>query len=138
MKKIIFLYIFFICVAYSSKADHITGGEIFYTLKSVSGNQFTYTITIKMYMACNTYREFYNPTYISVFDKRTNARIRDMMVPITNIEIISLDDNKECIVNPPEVCHRIGYYNFDMTLPASVDGYVLTSEVFFRVSRRYP
>ena len=54
-------------------------------------------------------------------------------MPLTKTEIISLNDNDQCIVNPPEVCHRIGYYNFDLTLPASANGYILTTEVFFRV-----
>lgn len=133
MKKAILFYIVLTCVAYTAHADHITGGEIYYTLKSVSGNQYTYSVTLKVYMICNTYREFYNPTYISVFDKRTNERVRDLLVPLTNTEIIKLTDNNECIVNPPEVCHRIGYYNFDLTLPASLNGYILTTEVFFRV-----
>lgn len=86
-----------------------------------------------MYMICNTYREFYDPTYVSVFNKRTNARILDLLIPLSSVENVSLNDNEDCIVNPPLVCHKIGYYNFDLTLPASPDGYVLTTEVFFRV-----
>lgn len=85
-------------------------------------------------MVCHTYREFYNPTYVSVFDKKTNQRIEDKLVPLTSIENITLNDTDNCITNPPEVCHRIGYYIFDLTLPASANGYVLTSEVFFRVN----
>ena len=124
----------FNCFVLSSKADHITGGEIFYSLKSISGSQYTYAVTIKMYMDCKSYREFYNPAYISVFDKKTNERIRDILISLSNIEIINLAENDECITNPPQVCHKIGYYNFDLTLPASINGYVLTTEVFFRVN----
>lgn len=133
MKRAFLFYIILTCVAQEANADHITGGEIYYTLKSVSGNQYTYNVTLKMYMICNTYREFYNPAYVSVFDKRTNDRLQDLLVPLTNTEIIKLTENNQCIVNPPEVCHRIGYYNFDLTLPASLEGYILTTEVFFRV-----
>ncbi len=85
-------------------------------------------------MVCHTYREFYNPTYVAVFDKKTNQRIEDKLVPLSSIENITLNDTDNCITNPPEVCHRIGYYIFDLTLPASANGYVLTSEVFFRVN----
>ncbi len=85
-------------------------------------------------MVCHSYREFYNPTYLSVFDKKTNARIRDVLVPLTSSEVIELTGNDYCIANPPEVCYRIGYYIFDLTLPASINGYVLSSEVFFRVA----
>ena len=84
-------------------------------------------------MVCHSFREFYNPTYVSIFNKKTNERLQDLLVPLTKTEIISLADNDQCIINQPEVCHRIGYYNFDLTLPASPDGYILTTEVFFRV-----
>lgn len=134
MKKFFFLYVILSCIALSSRADHITGGEIFYSLKSVSGSQYTYSVTIKMYMDCKSYREFYNPAYISVFDKKTNERIRDVLINLSNIEVINLDENDDCITNPPQVCHKIGYYNFDLTLPAAVNGYILTTEVFFRVN----
>ncbi|HEY6976074.1 MAG TPA: PKD domain-containing protein [Chitinophagaceae bacterium] len=133
MRRAFFLYIILTCVAYIAKADHITGGEISYTLKTISGSQYTYSVTVKMYMICNTYREFYNPAYITVFDKKTNERLKDLLVTLTKTEIISLDENDQCIINPPQVCHRIGYYNFDLTLPASPNGYILTTEVFFRV-----
>ncbi len=133
MKKAAFIYLLVSCLVFSARADHITGGAISYSLKSVSANLYTYTVTIKMYMVCHSYREFYNPTYLSVFDKKTNARIKDILVPLTNSEVIELTGNDYCIANPPEVCHRIGYYIFDLVLPASINGYVLSSEVFFRV-----
>jgi gliding motility-associated-like protein len=134
VKKTFCLYIILFSLVNTASADHITGGEIFYTLKSISANQYTYAVTVKMYMDCNSYREFYNPTYVSVFDKSNGARVRDLYVPLTNIEVINLTGNDECITNPPKVCHRIGYYIFDLTLPASPNGYVLTTEVFFRVN----
>lgn len=121
-------------MAFSARADHITGGAISYSLKSVSANLYTYTVTIKMYMVCHSYREFYNPTYLSVFDKKTNARIKDVLVPLTRTEVIELTGNDYCIANPPEVCHKIGYYVVDLVLPAAINGYVLSSEVFFRVA----
>jgi len=85
-------------------------------------------------MDCKSYREFYDPTFVSVFDRQTGARVRDLSVPITKIEVINLTENDECVTNPPQVCHRIGYYNFDLDLPASLNGYILTTEVFFRIN----
>ncbi|QEC67752.1 T9SS type B sorting domain-containing protein [Panacibacter ginsenosidivorans] len=134
MKKIIYFYIILTSLANNARADHIKGGEISYILKSVAGSDYTYTVTVKMYMECNSYREFYNPTFVSVFNRKTGIRVRDLSVPITKIEVTSLTDNDDCITNPPQVCNRIGYYIFDVTLPASPDGYLLTTEVFFRVN----
>lgn len=134
MKKKICLYIVLFFLTTAARADHITGGEIYYSLKSVSGNQYTYNVTVKMYMDCKSFREFYNPTFVSVFDTQSGARIRDLLVQLTNIEVINLTENDDCITNPPQVCHKIGYYNFDLTLPASSGGYTLVSDVFFRVN----
>ncbi|CAN5550886.1 hypothetical protein BH10BAC2_BH10BAC2_40500 [soil metagenome] len=85
-------------------------------------------------MDCKSFREFYNPTFVSVFDTQSGARIRDLLVQLTNVEVINLTNNDDCITNPPQVCHKIGYYNFDLTLPASAGGYTLVSDVFFRVN----
>ena len=133
MRKVI-IYIIFSCIALQASADHITGGQIYYTLKSVSGPNFTYTVTVKMYMDCNSFREFYNPAYVSIFNKKTGSRYTDLIVALSGIENIRMTEVDECITNPPVVCHKIGYYIFDLTLPASPDGYLLTTEVFFRIN----
>ena len=115
------------------KADHINGGEIFYSFSKASNGQYAYNITLKLFMVCNTQRQFNNPTYVSFFDKGTNARIKDVSVGLGNTEMISFTPGGPCITNPPTVCYRVGYYNFTVTLPASKDGYVLSSQVIFRV-----
>ena len=114
-------------------ADHITGGEIYYSFAGVSGGQYQYSITLKLFMVCNTPRKFNDPAFVSFFDKGTNARIKDVSVSLANTEVISLTPNGPCITNPPTVCYRVGYYNFKTTLPPSKDGYVLSSQVIYRV-----
>src|SRR4051812_1193160 len=72
MKKIVLLYLLLLC-AHAAMADHITGGEIYYSYTGVSGGQYQYNITLKLFMVCNTIRQFNDPTYVSFFDKASNA-----------------------------------------------------------------
>lgn len=132
VKKCILLYIFFFC-SRAALADHITGGEIYYSFVGISAGQYQYSITLKLFMVCNTTRQFPNPTYVSFFDKGTNVRMKDVSVNLARTELISLTPNSPCITNPPTVCYRVGYYNFNITLPASQDGYILSSQVIYRV-----
>jgi hypothetical protein len=132
VKKIVILHLLLVCTLVA-RADHITGGEIYYSFGKVSNGLYTYSITLKLFMVCNTQRQFNNPTYVSFFDKGSNARIKDVSVSLANTELISLTPGGPCITNPPTVCYRVGYYNFTVDLPASKDGYVLSSQVIFRV-----
>ncbi|CAN5629061.1 hypothetical protein BH10BAC2_BH10BAC2_13740 [soil metagenome] len=121
-------------ICFCAKADHITGGEIYYTLKSVAGNQYTYSVTVKMYMDCASIREFNNPAIVSIFDRAGYTRIKDINVALSATELLQKTDNDPCITNPQQVCYRVGYYNFDITLPASASGYTIAVQVFFRVN----
>lgn len=116
------------------KADHITGGEMYYTYSpaSTAGN-YIYSFTLKLYMRCNSGRSFNDPTIVSVFNKATGARVLDIDVPLSNQETISLTSPDPCISNPPVVCYEIGYYYFTVTLPGLPDGYTVAGQVNFRV-----
>src|SRR4051812_4106401 len=128
MKKYVLLYLLLFW-ARTAMADHITGGEIYYSFAGVSGGQYQYSITLKLFMVCNTPRRFNDPAYVSFFDKGTNVRIKDVSVNLAKTEVISLTPGGPCITNPPTICYRVGYYNFNITLPASQDGYILSSQV---------
>jgi len=119
--------------SFSASADHITGGEIFYTLTSVSGNEYHYHVTYKLFMTCRSLRQFPDPAIISVFNKSSNARIMDKTVILARTEIAQLTDQNPCITDPPDVCYKIGYYDFDIILPGSAEGYTLATQVIFRI-----
>jgi gliding motility-associated-like protein len=135
MKKILACFFTLLQFTLPALADHITGGEMYYTLSDVSNNQYRYAFTLKLYMRCNSGRQFNNPTVVSVFDKGTGARIMDVNVGLSSQVNISLPSNSNpCISNPPNVCYDVGYYNFSLTLPANVNGYVLASQVNYRIA----
>src|SRR3954452_12355801 len=108
MKKSVALLILFTSLYLTSKADHITGGEIYYSYTKDGAGNYRYQGTFKLFMRCHSNRSFNDPTIISIFDKGTNQRINDINVSLASSETISLTDNNPCITNPPEVCYVVG------------------------------
>src|SRR5678816_2417595 len=133
MKKLIIFLLLLIYVS-TTKADHITGGEMYYTSMSEANGMIRYKITLKLFMRCNSGREFIDPTIVSVFNRSTFARISDLNVVLTNQQTVRLDDAGPCVTNPPVVCYVIGTYQFDVSLPQSADGYILSSQVNYRIA----
>ncbi|GAC1426434.1 MAG: hypothetical protein NVSMB7_02900 [Chitinophagaceae bacterium] len=132
MKKII---IFFLCIgiAPGAKADHITGGEMYYSFVNSSAGVYTYSVTLKLFMRCNSGREFSDPTVVTVFDRLSGAHIKDISVPLGNQQTLTLSSTNPCITDPPEVCYVAGFYYFGLSLPASANGYILSTQVNYRI-----
>lgn len=116
-----------------ANADHITGGEMFYTVSSNAGGSYTYSVTLKLFMRCNSGRQFPDPAVISVFEKGSGARVQDISQGISSRETIQITNFDPCISNPPTVCYEVAYYSFSVTLPATANGYVLASQVNYRI-----
>lgn len=133
MKKLsaLFLAIFSILAA---RADHITGGEMYYTFTGTSGGNYTYRVTMKLFMRCNSGRQFANPAIIGVFNKSSGVRVSDVSVPLGRQETLQLSNFSKCISNPPAVCYEVGYYEFTVSVPPSADGYLLAGQVNYRVA----
>jgi gliding motility-associated-like protein len=123
-----------ISIPFLGKADHITGGEMYYTYTGFANGVHNYEVTLKFYMRCNSGRFFNNPTIVSVFDKNNNSRVRDIPVTLSRQETISVTNPDPCITNPPAVCYEVGYYNFTVSLASSASGYILASQVNYRIS----
>ena len=135
MKKIVLLLFSISCLCAVAKADHITGGEMFYVFEGNIGNDYQYDITLKLYMRCNSGRQFNNPTIISIFDAVTGARINDYNVNLSSQQNISLPGNANpCISDPPFVCYDVGYYRLRVRLPLSSHGYIVASQVNYRIA----
>ena len=127
MKRII-TTLLLICIVTTSRADHITGGEMTYTYGGMVVGLHKYDVVLKLYKRCNSGRLFADPNIVSVFDRLTGTRIMDISVPLSHEEHIGLPPDP-CITNPPDVCYEVGHYIFSVNLPASINGYILASEV---------
>lgn len=120
-------------LAPAATADHITGGEIFYTFNGAANGSYQYSVVVKMFMRCASGRQFNNPAIVSVFNRSTNGRVRDLSIPLSRTETLQLTDVNLCITNPPQVCYEVGYYEAEISLPASSGGYLLAAQVVYRV-----
>ena len=134
MKRYFIAIALFTCLSFRASADHITGGEMYYTYGGFSNGQNTYNITLKLFMRCNSGRQFPDPAVISVFDKAGNNRIVDISAALSSRQTISLANSDPCIANPPTVCYEVAYYNISIPLPLNQSGYTLASEVNYRIN----
>jgi gliding motility-associated-like protein len=132
MKKSISILLL-LFIPFVALADHITGGQMYYTYNGLSNGQNNYTVTLKLYMRCNSGRQFPDPAVISVFNKQSFERFSDVNVTLTNRETISITNSDPCIYDPPTVCYEVAYYTFTISLPVNASGYILSSEVNYRI-----
>ncbi|HTL06835.1 MAG TPA: PKD domain-containing protein, partial [Chitinophagaceae bacterium] len=128
--------IFFFCIScvIDAKADHITGGEMYYVSAGIRDGEYQYSGTLKLFMRCNSGRLFNDPTIITVFDRVTGEHIKDISVPLSNQENLTLYNSNPCISDPPVVCYMVGYFYFSLSLPPSANGYIIASQVNYRVA----
>ena len=118
-------------------ANHITGGEMYYTLTGQSGNNFTYHVVLKLYRDCNApagSAQLDDAAPISIFNNTNFASVWAKTVPRDRIVVLNLDAPNPCINNPPLVCYQVGYYEFDVTLPATAQGYTITYQRCCRIA----
>src|SRR6476646_5535947 len=99
-----FVLMVFLFACFYVRASHITGGEMYYELVSSSGSNLKYRVHMKLFMRCNSGRQFNNPAIVSIFSKNGSG-IKDVSVPLDQQENISLPNNNKCITNPPVVCY---------------------------------
>ena len=134
MKRRSFFPLLLILLTFSVKASHITGGEMYYVFNGINNGLYQYTVTLKLFQRCGSGRQFPNPTIISVFDKTTNGRVNDFPIQISSTTNITITNPDPCISNPPAVCYDVAFYTFSIALPASSLGYILASQVNFRIN----
>ena len=134
MRKLSAILLIQLAVPIWAWASHITGGEMFYTYGGLNGGLHRYNVTLKLYQRCNSGRQFPNPTTISVFDKTNGIRVLDISATISTQETISITTPDPCITNPPNVCYEVAYYSFTINLPSTAAGYVLASQVNYRIN----
>jgi gliding motility-associated-like protein len=134
MAKIFSICVLLTCFSIRVKGDHIAGGDMYYTCVPNQNGTFTYNVTFKLFIRCWSTTDIKNPTTVSVFEKGTNRRISDISVKISSIENLQLANTDPCISNPPDVCFKVAYYNFTLTLPASDSGYILATEANNRIN----
>lgn len=135
MKKIFFSFLILL-ISISSFANHITGGEMYYTLTSQSGNSYTYHVVLKLYRDCFAppgAAPLDDDASISIFNNGSFASVWNSTVKRNKIVHLELGSPNPCINNPPPVCYDVGYYEFDVTLPEVAQGYTIAYQRCCRI-----
>lgn len=113
----------------AAKADHIIGGEMYYTYLGKVGLNNQYRITLKLFLRCNaTTAQTDQDVDISIYNA-SGGFVKDMLdVPLGDLQNYSVNEVDPCIINPPNVCYKIGYYSGTVELAPSASGYIATFE----------
>jgi gliding motility-associated-like protein len=107
-----------------------------YTFLGMSGGSFNYHIILKLYRDCNAppgSATLDDKVAIGIFDKSGGA-MRNLGVPLARIVVLNLGFPSPCITNPPLVCYQVGYYEADVSLPGSADGYIIAFQRCCRIA----
>ena len=135
MKRSTLLFILSCGLVFCAEANHITGGEIYYTLKSQSGNNYTYTVTLKLYRDhFSTGAQLDDVAPIAIFDRLTGRMIWNSSVPRSFVDELDLRSPGPCINNPPAVFYDVGHYQFDVTLSGTPNGYIVAYQRCCRIA----
>jgi gliding motility-associated-like protein len=136
MKRCLLILIVALSLAQESSGNHITGGEMYYTLTGQSGNSYNYHIVLKLYRDCNCVNcaALDASAVIGIFDKGTGVFLLRRVVPRDRIVTLQLGSPNPCITNPPTVCYQVGYYEFDISLSGSPDGYIVSYQRCCRIA----
>ena len=133
MKKL-FLLLAVCLSATFAFANHITGGEMYYTLVKQDGSNYIYHVTLKLYRDCYSTGAPLDPAApIAIY--KGNTLIWNNTIPQSQVVRLNLGSPNQCIQNPPVVCYEAGYYEFDTpSLPAVPEGYTIAYQRCCRIA----
>jgi gliding motility-associated-like protein len=135
MKKISLLILIITCTL-ASFANHITGGKMYYKyLGKNSNGDCRYRVTLNLYRDCfSNGAPLDEDAAIGIFRTVNRTMVSSFTQHISNIETLEITDPDPCITNPPLVCYQVGYYEFDVSLPETTDGYTITYQRCCRIA----
>lgn len=119
-----------------ASAEHITGGEMYYTFLGISSTgDYQYRITLKLYRDCfSAGAQLDASAAIGIFDKGTGVMRWNSSINRTRVERLQLGSPGACITNAPVVCYEVGYYEFTVALPATPNGYTVAYQRCCRIN----
>jgi len=126
MKKLL-LTLFFYSLTTAAFANHLVGGELFYTHKSTDAyNNVVYRVTLRFFrnMESSVPSIGNEPVYVGVYEN--NALIRTVRLLFEKVDTIRSKSFPECLDPDLQTAYEIGYFSLDVTLPLNASGYMLS------------
>ena len=112
----------------AARADHIIGGEMYYSFVRQDGANNIYNITLKLFISCDAEGGQIDPNVRISFFTAGGRHVETKGYGRNSLQRYSANDVDPCIVNPPFVCYQIAFYSGQVSLPISTEGYIATFE----------
>ena len=137
MKKTLLVSVLLTCF-FLADAKHITGGEMMYTYigPGSSPNSAQYRITLMLFRdeSCLDCAGMPTDVTIGIFNNDNNTLYAAFSgIPINNTTGVSTNSLPPCITNPPTLTYTVGYYSFNVELPANSFGYTAAYQTCCRI-----
>ena len=108
---------------------------MYYTFLGMSDGQYKYQVTLKLYRDCfSAGAQLDASAAIGIFNRSTNTLVYNELIARTKTERLQLGTPGPCITNAPIVCYEVGYYEFTISLPSSVNGYTIAYQRCCRIN----
>lgn len=137
MRKI--LFIISLCfLGMAAEAKHISGGEMTYEYvrEGTASNTKVYRITLRLFRDenCSGCADMPANVSIGVFNNTNNTQVGSYYrVALQRTETVPLAQLPGCIVNPPNIVYRVGFYVFEVILDNNVAGYTAAYQTCCRI-----
>ncbi len=134
MKRYLLITILFFLVK-PLFAEHITGGQIYYTYAGLVGGNHTYNVTLLLYRdSASRGAQLDGGAAVAVFNNSDRSMVWSRTVNLTRKEFIRLSDPGPCVTNAPSIVYEVGYYEFTVSLPVSGNGYTIAYQRCCRIN----
>ncbi|HEY0059623.1 MAG TPA: PKD domain-containing protein [Flavisolibacter sp.] len=135
MKKIRLTLFLLLSFSASSFANHITGGEMYYTYQGMTNGNHNYRVTLKLYRDCAALATLDAQAQVAAYANNGSGIVFTGSIPLTSSNILTLDAaTVPCISNPPVICYQVGFYEFTVSLPPSAAGYTISYQRCCRIA----
>ena len=137
MKRLVLILCSLFLIASVTRANHITGGQIYYTFQGMVNGQYSYHVVLNLFRDCNAppnSAQLDPSASIGIFNRSNFVMVWEDDIPMDRMVVLNLGSPSPCISNPPPVCYQVGYYEFDITLPASASGYIIAYQRCCRIA----
>src|SRR5687768_13578000 len=108
-------------------ANHLVGGELFYSYKGVNANnQAVYKVTLRFCrnMEANVTSINFEQVYIGIYQGNTNL-IKTITLPFESVDTIRSIYSTPCVDNNLKPVYEVGYFSAELTLPVISTDYTL-------------
>lgn len=120
----ILLFLLTLCCAFSARASHIVGGEIFY---DYLGNN-NYRITVYIYRDCfSNGAGFDSPLPVSIYNA-SNQLVQTVNIPFPGSQNLPVVFNNPCVSTPGGICVERAIYTTVINLPPTPGGYTVSHQ----------